>query len=339
VADLDGDGVVAIDELHDYAHQKVRETAPAMKPKIFVAEEGFRIFLAKAPIDDPQQRYRREVSQFASGGTISEVGRLVLNALREQLNLSVEVTQQIEAEVLEPYRRYQHNLEQYEQTFEKTVRSEFPLSETTQRELTRFREVLGLRLEDVAEIERRLTPQAETPVPPSPKRYKRYPEPVPTPSVSPSFRRRWLVGLGVVGLVVGVSIVWSQFPPTIPPNGEPSPPPTPAYTNEESLGWIFLGTIDRNAELSTGMALQQGTQASITIEPPRVPHIGDTVTVTQNSLNVRGNYPQPPDYAPQEWKDTLNNGDRVVVLELKDFIEPNSVVPHKVWARVKRFSS
>jgi uncharacterized caspase-like protein len=53
-ADLDGNGVISIDELHDYAARKVQEAAPAMKPKIYAVEEGFKIRLAKAPIGDPK---------------------------------------------------------------------------------------------------------------------------------------------------------------------------------------------------------------------------------------------------------------------------------------------
>lgn len=35
-ADLDGDGSISVDELHEYAKRKVQAAAPAMKPKIYV---------------------------------------------------------------------------------------------------------------------------------------------------------------------------------------------------------------------------------------------------------------------------------------------------------------
>ncbi|NJM96321.1 MAG: hypothetical protein HC800_03120 [Phormidesmis sp. RL_2_1] len=40
-ADLDSDGAVSVQELHQYVSQRVEEKTPAMKLKIYVAEEGF----------------------------------------------------------------------------------------------------------------------------------------------------------------------------------------------------------------------------------------------------------------------------------------------------------
>lgn len=40
VADQDKDGMVSVDELHEYATAKVQEAAPAMKPEIYAVKEG-----------------------------------------------------------------------------------------------------------------------------------------------------------------------------------------------------------------------------------------------------------------------------------------------------------
>lgn len=110
VADLDSDGVVSIDELHEYAKGKVQEAAPAMKPEIYAVKEGYKIRISQAPTEDPKLRYRKEVEYFASRGVISAVGRNVLDALRNGLGLLPEESAAIENEVLKPYQDYQKRL-------------------------------------------------------------------------------------------------------------------------------------------------------------------------------------------------------------------------------------
>jgi hypothetical protein len=161
-ADADTDGMIAIEELHDYARKKVSETAPAMKPKIYAVEEGFRIILAKAPIEDPKLHYRREVERLASRGLISEIGRYTLDALRTNLDLSIEETGKIEAEVLKPFQDYQRKLQQYEQVLVQVKQREYPFSPATEAELERFRAVLGLRAEDIRPIAARLTQHVDS---------------------------------------------------------------------------------------------------------------------------------------------------------------------------------
>ena len=151
-ADIDTDGWVSVDELHEYAQHKVQETAPAMKPKIFAVEEGFKIHLSKASLSDPRLRYRREVEQVVNRGTISAIGHETLNALREILQLSPSDAIAIETGVMQPYRAYQQRLQRYEQAWTRACQQENPLSDRTQRELQHFQEVLGLRNADIAEI-------------------------------------------------------------------------------------------------------------------------------------------------------------------------------------------
>lgn len=156
VADTDNDGIVSVDELHEYASQKVQEVSPAMKPKIFAVEEGFKIRLAKAAIGDPKIRYRKEVEHFASRGAISTIGRYTLDALRAELNLSKDIADHIEAEVLQPYREYQEKLNRYEVALKQAVEREYPPSQMTQEDLERYQLILGLADEDVAPIRDRL---------------------------------------------------------------------------------------------------------------------------------------------------------------------------------------
>lgn len=50
-ADLNGDRVISLDELHKYIEKRIRETLPVMTPKIYTDQEGYKIQIARAPRD------------------------------------------------------------------------------------------------------------------------------------------------------------------------------------------------------------------------------------------------------------------------------------------------
>jgi tetratricopeptide (TPR) repeat protein len=160
-ADLDNDGNISVDELHDYARQRVLEAAPAMKPEIYPVKEGYKILLTKAPIDDPALRYRREVQRYASRGEISSVHRTMLDFQRQALGVAIEVATEIEEEVLQPYQAYKENLRRYQQVFlEALQKGSFDAE--TREDLQRFRRFLGLRQEDVQVIQDSLLQDCQT---------------------------------------------------------------------------------------------------------------------------------------------------------------------------------
>ena len=47
-ADKNGDGVISVDELHEYTRTRMQEVAPSCKPEIYAFKEGYKIQLAKA---------------------------------------------------------------------------------------------------------------------------------------------------------------------------------------------------------------------------------------------------------------------------------------------------
>lgn len=221
VADADSDGMISVDELHDYAYRKVQETAPAMQPKIYVVEEGFKIYLAKAATGDSKLRYRQEVEHFSSQGAISPIGVRALSTLREQLGLSTEETQAIEAQVLQPYRDYQRNLQRYEQLFADAIGRDYPLSGQMQSELQRFQAIVALRSEDVAESEAKLISSLQGV--PSAKSSPVPTEAPPSNSKIPIF----VVGTGVlaasaIGVLLAIS---SQSGRNLPPSTSASTVP------------------------------------------------------------------------------------------------------------------
>ncbi|MBD2597142.1 caspase family protein [Nostoc spongiaeforme FACHB-130] len=152
-ADTDNDGMISVDELHEYARKKVQEAAPAMKPEIYAVREGFKIKLAKAPVGDPQLEYRKEVERCVRNGNVSVIGRRILKRRQSELGLSAEVATQIENEVLEPYRQYQANLREYEEALAEAIQHEGTLTQHTREELKRFQQLLQLRDEDIDLIE------------------------------------------------------------------------------------------------------------------------------------------------------------------------------------------
>jgi tetratricopeptide (TPR) repeat protein len=153
-ADEDGNGWISIDELHGYASRKVRESAPAMKPQIYAAEEGYKIILAQAPIGDPQLEYRKEVERLAQErkGQLSQIIQDALDEKRKTLALSVENAQAIQNEVLKPYRELEENLQRYEQAVNSALQLGHIFSQTTLEDLSYLQQALGLRDADVAAI-------------------------------------------------------------------------------------------------------------------------------------------------------------------------------------------
>ena len=152
-ADRDEDGSISVDELHEYAKSKVQEATPEMKPEIYAVKEGYKIQLAKAPIDDPKLKYRREVEYWVRDGEIDNLGRITLDNQKKRLVLTPDEAATIEADVLKPYQDYKENLQEYQKAFLQTIKGKFRVSDKTRAELKRLQQVLGLRDEDTAKIE------------------------------------------------------------------------------------------------------------------------------------------------------------------------------------------
>ena len=154
-ADKDDDGWISVDELHEYASSKVFEAAPAMTPKFYPVEEGYKIKLAKSPKDDPKVKYRKEVESRAkqAQGQFSVFARRLLNSQWQQWGLSSQEAKAIEEEVLQPYREYERKRNEYERALIEAVEEEYPFNQRTQKDLKDYQQYLKLRDEDIASIE------------------------------------------------------------------------------------------------------------------------------------------------------------------------------------------
>ena len=158
-ADLDEDGFISVDELHDYASRKVREIQPTMRPEIYSTREGFKIRLTKVPQVDPKQKYRKEVARYNNRGEISFVGRKILDTLRNRLGLSEVETTAIEDEMLAVARQeFREKLQRYERDFTEALQQKVALNSDDLNSLRQnLQQILGLRNEDTMPIEARVT--------------------------------------------------------------------------------------------------------------------------------------------------------------------------------------
>ncbi|KAM3113608.1 caspase, EACC1-associated type [Phormidesmis sp. 146-33] len=152
-ADLDGDGAVSVNELHDYVKAKVKKAAPAMQPERYVFQDGEKILLAKAPISDPKRNYRKEVQKRIKNGKLSSLTIRTLREIARKTGVSTADAEEIEASELKPYQELQQKLDNYREAFLEAVQLEYPISEETRSELQDYQQVLGLRDEDVQAVE------------------------------------------------------------------------------------------------------------------------------------------------------------------------------------------
>ena len=155
-ADFNSDGWISIDELHEYASNKVQVVSPAVKPEFYSIEEGSKILLAKVPMDDPKLKYRKETERWLKRGEISEAGHYILDKLAESLKLTSQERIVIETDILKPYQEYQNKLQRYKREFAKVISNDYPVGTKEREEFRSLQQSLGLKDEDVAPIEERM---------------------------------------------------------------------------------------------------------------------------------------------------------------------------------------
>jgi hypothetical protein len=160
-ADRDNNGEISIDELHEYTRKRIQQNFPIMRPQIFAGEEGYKLLLARASIENLKVRYRKEVEYYSSRGTISPVNRRLLEVLRENLEITVEESIDIETDVLKPYQDYVEKLQQYKNQLVEEANKQFPLDEKSILELNTFQQMWGLRDEDIDPIRDQMAQQME----------------------------------------------------------------------------------------------------------------------------------------------------------------------------------
>ncbi|MFN6274960.1 MAG: caspase, EACC1-associated type [Microcystis sp.] len=163
-ADKDGDQLISVNELHEYASERVKEAAPAMTPKFYLSLEGDdTIYLAKSPLaaTNPIFIYREKVREILDEWSkenickenFNRVERNCLNELRNELDLSLQEADIIEQENLAPFRKRLQNLTEYKATFRELLADSISITEGNRRRLKELQSRYGLRDEDIQVIE------------------------------------------------------------------------------------------------------------------------------------------------------------------------------------------
>ncbi|MEH1859039.1 MAG: TIR domain-containing protein [Nostoc sp.] len=107
-------------------------------------------------------RYLQKVEGVLLDGNITIAKRDILNDFRDELGLSPEEAEQIEAHWYEPYKRYEENLNKYKQTLTKYIEGGYyPFNENTQNDLEVRQRDLGLKSKDVERIKKPILEEAE----------------------------------------------------------------------------------------------------------------------------------------------------------------------------------
>jgi formylglycine-generating enzyme required for sulfatase activity len=118
-ADTQQRGFVDARDLHHYVESRLQELAPAMSPQLIATGAGREIRLSRVPRDSTVD-YRQKVEELAKRrrGVINKAGRMILQKMRANLpegeQISDEQAEQIEAEVLGPWREYAKKLKEFE---------------------------------------------------------------------------------------------------------------------------------------------------------------------------------------------------------------------------------
>ena len=163
-ADKDGDQLISVNELHEYASERVKEAAPAMTPKFHLSLEGDEtIYLAKSPLaaTNPIFIYREKIREILDEWSkenickenFNRAERNCLSELRNELDLSLNEADIIEQDNLAPFRKRLQNLTEYKATFRELLADSISITEGNRRRLKELQSRYGLRDEDIQVIE------------------------------------------------------------------------------------------------------------------------------------------------------------------------------------------
>lgn len=109
-ADTDCDGSLTVKELHSYAQRKLQIAAPNQQPQFFGDKAPVNQMLLQVPSKTATVRFRQFLEMLAETGEIDQrefrilTKRNHLNAFRQHLGIALATADDIELEVLRPFR-------------------------------------------------------------------------------------------------------------------------------------------------------------------------------------------------------------------------------------------
>lgn len=157
-ADLDKDGWITAEELHDYVKQKVETSHKEMKPEFYPVRKGGGIRLTQVPAFDPKDKYSKIFEQLLQqSGNISDVDRRYLIQLQINLELPEYEAKAIEARVqsqlYQPSMEHQNALAKYRDAVEVALQNSNPINQRNRQSLDRLKHALKLKEEEIRAIE------------------------------------------------------------------------------------------------------------------------------------------------------------------------------------------
>ncbi|HAC63952.1 MAG TPA: peptidase C14 [Cyanothece sp. UBA12306] len=157
MADGDRDEMIAVEEWHEYAQEKVKEIAPTVMPQIYAFKESYKILLAKVSRDNPKQLYRQEIERLISDGKIAPDNYIYLKKQQSLLGITPKDALIVEQATLRFYRNYQKKLQNYEETLSQVMAEHGSINAQSRLNLKQLQQILGLKSKDIEPIEKRLT--------------------------------------------------------------------------------------------------------------------------------------------------------------------------------------
>ncbi|MBD2091900.1 caspase family protein [Microcoleus sp. FACHB-1515] len=143
---------VTTHQIHQYIQSRMQPAFPAVEPQIIPPHPEVAVAIATAPPRNDALMYRSEVEERAKSGTISDFDRLLLNWHRNQLGLSPDTANQIEASVLKPHQTHLQNRQRYQDTLKAIAQFQYPFKPATEMALDQLRQQLGLSPDQAAAI-------------------------------------------------------------------------------------------------------------------------------------------------------------------------------------------
>ncbi|MEM8807553.1 MAG: hypothetical protein AAGF01_16160 [Cyanobacteria bacterium P01_G01_bin.38] len=162
LADLDADGHISVGDLQAYLSQSLAEANVESLPiALYAPSDSPQITLMPAPAYSPEREYRRSIEEYVQRyqGHIPPASRDILEFLRRQLGITIDQSQAIEADVLQPFDDREEICDRYRDAFQSAIQLEFPLDTPLKKWLRHLQHQLALSYEDVCAIEAQVLAQ------------------------------------------------------------------------------------------------------------------------------------------------------------------------------------
>ncbi|MEM6502023.1 MAG: GUN4 domain-containing protein [Cyanobacteria bacterium P01_C01_bin.89] len=152
----EGSEWISVRMLHDYVVRRVRQGGYAMRPQIFVEQDGCGIYVARAKVGDPELRYRRECEKYfdEERGEFPQSALLYLGRRAAGLSIVAERAAELREAVRRPWVEYRENLAAYREALAADLEDYgATLPDVVRAALGALRQELSLKDKDVTEIE------------------------------------------------------------------------------------------------------------------------------------------------------------------------------------------